>query len=123
MNINYNLVKVYDWEDIEGEICNRVGVDTLGGRHVNPETGEDVGGDFLNGEYRNFWHKALETFIPDNLTNDSTVTLYGMEDWEDEKEWYLMSYGEWTEPYFQAYNDIMLELDPEYDGIEVRFSW
>lgn len=123
MNLNYNMVKVYDWEDIEDEICKRVGVDGLGGRYVNNETGEEVSANFDGGEYRNFWHQALETFIPDNMTNDSTVTLAGMEDWEDNKEWYLDMYGDWTEPYFQAYNDIMKELDPDYDGIEVRFSW
>ena len=31
--------------------------------------------------------------------------------------------GKWTEPYFQAYCDIMEELDPDFDGIQVEFSW
>jgi hypothetical protein len=109
--INYNLVKVYNWFDIEKEICKRVGVENL------YECENDTG------EYRNFWHKALDCFIPDSMKNDSTVTLCAIEDWEDNKDWYLNQYGAWTEQYFQAYYDIMMELDPNIEGIEVRFSW
>lgn len=120
--IKFEMVKVYDWVDIEDEICKRLGVKDLHGGYFNPETGEQVG-SLDGGEYRNFWHKALDCFIPDNMRNDSTVTLWGLEDWEDNKENYLETYGAWTEPYFQAYFDIMEELDPNFEGIQVSFSW
>ncbi len=119
--INYKLVKVYNWFDIDAEICRRVGVESLYGRWINTETGEAVGvGD---GEYRNFWHNALDSFIPERMRNDTIVTLWGIEDWESSKDYYLKKHGAWTEPYFQAYFDIMQELDPNFDGIEVQFSW
>ena len=119
--IEHKLVKVYNWFDIDAEICKRVGVDNLHGRYVNPETNEQVG--VGEGEYRNFWHQALDSFIPASMHNDSTVTMWGIEDWEDSKDYYLKKHGKWTEPYFQAYFDIMNEIDPNFDGVEVEFSW
>ncbi len=119
--INYKVVKVYDWNDIANEIANRVGVHDLHGGYFDPITNEKV--DYQQGEYRNFWHKALDTIIPDNMNNDSIVTIYGIEDWEFNKEYYLDRYESWTLSYFQAYCDIIEELDPEFNGIQVKFNW
>lgn len=120
--INYKLVKVYNWFDIDAEICRRVGVKDLHGGNYNPETGEHIS-ITEPGEYRNFWHNALDSFIPERMRNDTIVTLWGIEDWESSKDNYLKKHGKWTEPYFQAYFDIMNELDPNFEGIEVEFSW
>lgn len=120
--INCEVVKVYDWFDIEKEIAKRVGVHDLHGGYFNPITGKKVASS-SKGVYRNFWHKALDAIIPDNMRNDSIVTMYGIEDWELNKEYYLNLYESWTEPYFQAYCDIMEELDPEFNGIQVKFGW
>ena len=120
--INYKMVKVYDWFDIDAEICKRVGVKDLHGKNFNPVTNEIIP-ITEEGEYRNFWHQALHCFIPERMSNDTIVTLFGIEDWEQSKDEYLESHGKWTEPYFQAYCDIMNELDPDFDGIQVEFSW
>ena len=42
--IEYELVKVYDWFAIEGEMCKRVGVKDLYGGYYNTETGEQAEG-------------------------------------------------------------------------------
>lgn len=111
--IKYELMKVFNWFDIAQEIANQVGVKDLHGNWFDPETNKIV--KTGEGEYRNFWHIALRSIIPDNMSNDSIVTMFNIENWD--------VYAEWTKPYFQVYHNIMLEIDPDDEGVLVNFSW
>jgi hypothetical protein len=56
------------------------------------------------------------------MHNDSIVTMYALEDYEDDPEYYHKNV-DWKKAFFEAYNQVMLEVDPENEGISVKFSW
>lgn len=110
--IPYSVVKVYDWFAIRAEICKRMNIDPnsfYGTR--DPEE-----------EYRNLWHQALKTIIPERMNNDTYVDMYYYEfDPED------TDVPKWAVPMIQHYNEIFLEIlgvtEPTDDSIVVKFSW
>jgi hypothetical protein len=108
--VPYQMVKLYDWYDIQDAICAKMGIPEEHFRRLpNPAN-----------EYRDLWHTALGTVIPDNMRNDICVTMYESSsledgDWDDLKDW--------ERPFITAYNEVMRELDPDEQGILVSFSW
>ncbi len=153
--VKSKTVQVYNWFDIQEEMCKEMNIseiqfrdvkghdghfykwaDAKGYGQIDPagehrgssniwftEYNNDPAGKASRPEYCDFWHVALDTIIPDTMHNDSTVTMFPLEDYEDEKESYLSDHGDWTAPFFESYNKIMLGLDPGCNGIEVEFSW
>jgi hypothetical protein len=111
-------VEIYDWYDIQGEICKRMGINEQDFRRY-----ENV----VGGKHKDFWHVCLGSIIPDKMTNDSICSMYSIEELYDEEgnvdPYYEETYGKWTIPMFKAYHSIMEEIDPNGNGIEVRFSW
>lgn len=99
----------YDWFDIEKEICNIMGIEKRQFRNYHSVVG---------GDYKDLWHVALETFIPDNMSNDSYVKLFRIED-ED----FIEESEEWKKPFLRAYNKLMDEIDPDDNAVLVSFSW
>lgn len=68
--------------------------------------------------YVDLWHYALVTVIPEDMSNDTTVTMFQYDEEElegDEPQYYT--------DFIQAYNKILKSVDPNDDGIEVHFSW
>lgn len=108
--IKGETVTVYNWFDIEVELCRRMGIEPDQFRDYHTVVG---------GDYRDLWHVALESVVPDNMTNGTIMTMYPL----DDIEWCVEKAGDWTRPFFEAYNALLDELDPDFHGIEVRFSW
>lgn len=106
-------VTVYDWFDIQNEICDVMGIPSDKFRDYH----EIVGGD-----YKDLWHIALRWVVPDHMANDTIVTMWLV----DDIDW-IMREGrggaEWARPFFEAYNTVMKDLDPNDKGVLVRFSW
>lgn len=155
--ITSKTIQVYDWFEIQNEICQAMNITEHAFRdlkeshnHFNKwaddkgyrknkkdsdgkdrnssniwyqEYMNDPTGDAMRPEYCDLWHVALKTIVPDDMHNDSIVTMYPLDDFEEEKETYTKAYGDWTIPFFEAYNKVMSELDPQNEGIEVEFSW
>lgn len=105
---------VYDWKEIQALICDemQIPVDKFRDYH-----------EIVGGEYKDLWHVALEFIVPDNMTNNTIVRLYAIEDLDQEPEYYGNVYGEWSLVFLNAYNAVMDKLDPDFNGINVEFSW
>ncbi len=154
IEIKPQTIQVYNWYDIQNEICKVMGIKReqfrdLKNRHSHFNTwcdakgyglkdpkGKDRGssqvwykeytespdGSAVQPEYCDLWHLALKHVVPENMTNDSVVTMYAVEDYEDDPEYYDGGI-DWKRSFFEAYNKVMLELDPDINGISVEFSW
>lgn len=107
------MTPVYDWNDIEDELCVLMGIDKELFRDYHKIVG---------GKYKDFWHVALESIIPDYMTNGSTVTLWRFEeDWFDDEKY--TGENEWKQVMLKAWNQICERIDPNNNGIKVNFSW
>ncbi len=148
-------IEVYDWFDIQAEICKEMNIDesqfrdfkdsgchfykwcdSKGYGNKDPE-GKSRGssqiwfkeynqspeGEASRPEYIDFWHLAInKSVIPDEMHNDSIVTMFAIEDYEEDKESYTDGV-DWKELFFNAYQKVMLKIDPNYEGVSVSFSW
>lgn len=107
--IKGETVTVYNWFDIQNQICDVMSIPRDKFRNYH---------EIVGGEYKDLWHTALYSVVPDNMSNGVIVTMYPAYDieWliEDREE-------EWARPFFEAYNAVMEELDAT--GVLVRFSW
>lgn len=108
--ITGKTVTVYNWFDIQDEICRMMGIPKDKFRDYH----KIVGGD-----YKDFWHVALDSVVPENMQNGSIVTMFPHED----IEYSIEEHGEWARPFFEAYGKLMDELDPDFNGVLVNFSW
>ena len=106
--IKGETVTVYEWSDIQDEICDVMGIP----RDKFRDYHEIVGGD-----YKDLWHVAVDSVVPDNMSNGTIVTMWPI----DDIKWVIKSGEEWTRPFFEAYNTVMEELDD--NGVLVSFSW
>jgi hypothetical protein len=154
IEIKPQTIEVYDWYDIQNEICKLMGItkeefrdlkksnqhfqiwcDSKGYGKKDPE-GKDRNasqiwfkeytkspdGEAARPEYCDVWHFALETVIPDEMHNDSIVTMYAIEDYDEDQEYYHKNV-DWKKSFLDAYHQVMLKLDPDCEGINVEFSW
>jgi len=98
---------VYKWFDIQDAISDKMGIP----RNKFRDYHEIVGGD-----YKDLWHVALNSVVPDNMANGTIVRMYSYDiDFVDVEEW--------KGPFFEAYNAVMQELDPNDEDVWVSFSW
>lgn len=104
---------VYDWFDIEKEICLTMGIP------------DDMFRDYhkiVGGDYKDLWHVAIESVVPREMKNGTIVSMYSLYD-EEEFEATIAGKEKWTEPFFRAYRDVMNKLDPDCNGVLVKFYW
>lgn len=104
------IVDVYNWFDIQEYMCEYLGITKDQFRNYHSVVG---------GEYKDLWHVALETIIPDNMQNDTILEIYtghfedlftGEEDWKNDL--------------LRAWNAVCKELYVKPDDcIFVKFSW
>ena len=122
MTVQGKSIILYDWNDIEKEICKVMGI------------AEDCFRDYhkvVGGEYKDLWHVALDLIIPDNLSNDTIVYLRPFDykliiDYSEGSVLmnYVKGYGEWVIPFIEAYQKVILELNGNSDNsVVVEFSW
>lgn len=111
--IKGETITVYNWHDIRAEICRVMGI------HENQfrDYHRVVGGD-----YKDLWHVAMDAVVPQQMANGTIVTMYSFES-SEEIDSLVEEHGDWTRPFFVAYHSVMDQLDPEFHGVEVRFSW
>ena len=113
---------LYDWNDIEKEICKVMGIAEECFRDYHKVVG---------GDYKDLWHVALDLVIPDNLRNDTIVYLHPFDykltiDYSEGSVLmnYVKEHGEWVIPFIEAYQKVILALNENSDnGVYVRFSW
>lgn len=112
MAVTPRIVKVYNWSDIQDELCRIMGIP------------EDKFRDYhhvVGGKYKDFWHVCLEHIVPESMQNGTTVTL-----WSLDEEWFDFEEEDaWKMEVIQAWNKLYEELDESGtdSGIEVNFSW
>lgn len=104
-------VTVYDWFDIQNEICDVMGIPRDDFRNYHK---------IIGGDYKDLWHVALDSVVPDHMANGTIVTMWSVDDieWEIER-----TKEEWAKPFFESYKAVMEEIDPNDNGVLVRFSW
>ena len=154
MTMKSTTITVYDWFDIQSEICKHMGIKEKQFRDLNGSHGhfnqwcdskgygnkdpegydrnssqiwyqeycESPDGEAARPPYCDLWHVALKSVVPNNMCNDSIVTMWAIEDYEDQPECYDHEV-DWKRSFFKAYNQVMLSIDPEYEGVSVKFSW
>lgn len=123
MTVQGKTITVYDWFDIQKEIC-----DVMGIAEENFRSYEKV----VGGDYKDLWIVALHMEIPDQMGNDTIVKIYHEEydepfvvnpdeDWGWNK--YIKENGDWVIPFIDAYNKVMFGLKGANDVVYVEFSW
>lgn len=123
MTVQGKTVTVYDWFDIQKEIC-----DVMGIAEENFSSYEKV----VGGDYKDLWDVALYMEIPDHMSNDTIVKIYHEEDDEPfvvnpDEDWgwnkYIKENGDWVIPFIDAYNKVMFGLRGANNVVYVEFSW
>ena len=112
MAVTPRIVKVYNWSDIQDELCRIMGIP------------EDKFRDYhhvVGGKYKDFWHVCLDHIVPESMQNGTTVTLWSL----DEERFDFEEEDAWKMEVIQAWNKLYEELDESGtdSGIEVNFSW
>ena len=103
-------VTVYDWFEIQDELCRIMEIPADKFRDYH---------DVVGGDYKDFWHVCLETIVPDNMSNDVVITMYHCdEEWFDGDD-------AWKNKVLQAWNVFYNSVDTGRtdSGIYVDFSW
>jgi hypothetical protein len=149
-------MEVYDWFDIQNEICKEMGIKEYQFRDLNNSNqhfqiwcnakgygakdpdGKDCGssqiwfkeytespdGEAIRPPYCDLWQLTLEKVLFNNVYNGLIRKVYPLEDYDDEDEAAYYHEGiEWKKSFFDAYNQVMLKIDPDKNGIDVHFSW
>ena len=104
-------VIVYDWFDIQDEICKIMQIEPKYFREYHKLVG---------GDHKDLWHACLKIVVPDRVSNDTIVSMYGIDDIDF---WITKETVEWAKKCFEAYNQILNEIDPLNKGVLVKFSW
>lgn len=112
MALTPEIVKVYNWFDIEKELCTIMGIP------------EDMFRDYhkiVGGHYKDFWHVCLEHIVPESMQNGTTVTLWSVDeqwlDFEEEDQWKLVVIRAWNKLY-----ETIDETGTD-SGVQVSFCW
>lgn len=111
--IKYETIKVYNWFDLQKRLCEIMEIEEKYFRNYH---------DLIGGDYKDFWHVALDYIVPEGMSNDTMVEMWPCEISEEEFE------GEpWQFKLIQAWNILFDELreEPvdEFQPLNVKFSW
>ena len=108
-NIPSRTVQVFDWFDIQTAICDEMQINESYFRDYHKLVG---------GEYKDLWHVAMQSIVPDDLVNGSIVRVYNL----DDLEYSVESHGEYTREFFTAYIAVFKRMTTD-DSALVEFSW
>lgn len=103
---------VYDWFDIQNELCKIMDI---------PEDKFRDYHEIDGGDYKDFWHVCLDTIVPDHMSNGTTVTMFSVNE-----NFYRGADDQWKNKVLVAWNKLYNEiLGPNNtdSGIEVSFDW
>ena len=125
INVPSKTIQIYNWFDIQKEICRVMGI---------PEDKFRKYHDIVGGEYKDLWHVCLDAIIPDQMHNDTIVRLYNFDEPVSELNlgsedqyglmYFVRNWGEWVVPFLEAYQEVMNVLtNGDYDApVHVEFS-
>ncbi len=108
--VKSEVVRLYDWDDIQNEICRRLDIEEI--EFVHYRTGYP--GDVIH----DCWDAFIQWVFYENLHNGHACWLYecDTEDFEDYQQWFI--------PVVEVYNEIIREESGEENGsILVLFDW
>lgn len=105
-------VIVYDWFEIQDDLCRIMEIPTNKFRDYH---------DVVGGDYKDFWHVCLDTIVPDTMSNGSIVTMFHCGEADD---WFEGD-DVWKNKVLQAWNVFYNSVDTGQtdSGICVDFSW
>lgn len=121
MAISGKSVIVYDWFDIQREICKEMGIEENQFRRYHHVVG---------GDYKDLWHVSIRMIIPNQFGNDTIVKIYKDKqpfvlnpdiDWGWNK--YIKEEGDWVIPFIKAYEKVFSELNGDSEEVYVEFAW
>jgi hypothetical protein len=108
--VKSEVVRLYDWNDIQNEICRRLDIEEI--EFVHYRTGYP--GDVIY----DCWHAFIQWVFYEDLHNGHACWLYecDTEYFEDDQQWFI--------PVVEVYNEIIREESGEENGsILVLFDW
>lgn len=107
-------VTVYEWDEVEKELCKILGIEQKYFRDYHLVVG---------GGYKDCWHTLIDEFvIPESMRNGSIVTMYWYEDLEQIER--LSADEGWKIKVLVAWNQWYDSVDTGNDsGVLVEFNW
>jgi len=103
------IIELYDWLDIQKEICLEMGIEQQYFRDYHKVIG---------GKYKDLWHEWLEYFDVE-VRNDTIVRNDLGESIESKLEWIKEDGKDWLEPFVEAVYKVWDKFNIQY----VRYSW
>lgn len=104
-------VTVYEWDEVEKELCKILGIEQKYFRDYHIVVG---------GDYKDCWHTLLDIVIPEEMRNGTIVTIYAYEG-------SLVGFGDenyWQVSLLKAWNQWYDSVDTGNDsGVLVEFNW
>jgi 5'-deoxynucleotidase YfbR-like HD superfamily hydrolase len=106
-------ITLYDWTDVQAEICKEMGIEKKYFRNYHELTG---------GEYKDLWHEWLE-FFDQEVRNDTTNEVYLSDAIESMLEWISEENKPWLKPFIEAVYRIWKKYEDEKECINIRYCW
>lgn len=107
--MNSKIIEVFDWFDIQKEICEAMGIE------------EELFRDYqkvIGGQYKDLWHEWMNYFQGE-VRNDTIVQNDLGEIIENKIEWVIEDNKEWLLPFLEAIYKVWHDNNIEY----VKYSW
>jgi len=103
--------EVYQWFDLQALLCEQLQISEQDFYNYERKVG---------GDYKNLWHLALRSVLPDGVANGTIVKLYfGKYKLEPDES------KAWENDFIQAWYNLHAELglDESQNEIWVEFNW
>jgi hypothetical protein len=101
-------IEVFNWLDIQREICKDMGIDEKYFRDYHK---------IIGGDYKDLWHEWMEYF--DEVYNDTIRHNDLSDSMESKLEWVKDDGKDWLEPFITSIYKIWDKYGIEY----VKYSW
>jgi hypothetical protein len=103
------IIELFDWFDIQKEICDEMGIDEKYFRDYH----KIVGGD-----YKDLWHEWMKYFFSE-VKNDTIVRCEVDESIESKLGWIKENGKDWLEPFVLAVYSVWEKHEIKY----IRYCW
>jgi Fe-S-cluster formation regulator IscX/YfhJ len=106
--VKSEIIEIFDWLDIEKEICNEMGISE---DHFNYYH------EVVGGYQKNLWFEWM-AFFDENTANDQ-IKFKNMNSLESDLEKCSDNSKNWLEPFIRAVHKIWLDNNIQY----IKYSW
>ena len=107
--MNSKVIEVFDWFDIQTEICKEMGIEEESFRDYDKIVG---------GEYKDLWHEWMNYFQGE-IRNRTIIQNDLGEIIENKIEWVTNDDKEWLQPFIEAVYKVWNDNNIKY----VKYSW